>query len=57
MKSTPTKMAQTGGVSKGKPNAPASPGTKGDGLKQAWSNQTGKPSVLTDMSAAKKRVR
>ena len=57
MKSNPTKMAQTGGVSKGKPNAPASPGTKGDGLKQAWSNQTGKPSVLTDMSAAKKRVR
>jgi hypothetical protein len=33
------------------------PTPRGDGLKQAWSNQTAKPSVLTNMDAAKKRVR
>lgn len=56
--SNPTKMAQSGGVSKGSPNTGKDPGVRGgDGLKQAWSNQTAKPSVLTDMSAAKKRVR
>ena len=30
---------------------------KGDGLKQAWSDQTSKPSVRVDMSAAKRKVR
>ena len=53
----PTRMAQAGGVAKGKPTMPKSPGTKSDGLKTAWGNQTAKPSVLSDMSAAKKRVR
>jgi hypothetical protein len=33
------------------------PMPKGDGLKQAWSNQTAKPSVLSNVEAAKKRVR
>jgi hypothetical protein len=33
------------------------PRPKGDGLKQAWSNQTAKPSVLSNVEAAKKRVR
>lgn len=33
------------------------PMPKGDGLKQAWSNQSAKPSVLTNMDAAKKKVR
>lgn len=53
----PTRMAQAGGVAKGKPTMPKSPGTKGDGLKTAWKDQTKSPSVLSDMSAAKKRVR
>lgn len=51
------KAAQAGGVSKGMASRPSSPGTKGDGLKQAWADQTKSPSKLTDMSAAKKRVR
>ena len=33
------------------------PTVKGNGLKQAWADQSSKPSVLTDMSAAKKRVK
>jgi len=45
------------GPGRSRPNKPASPGKSGDGLKQAWSNQTAKPSKLTDMSAAKKKVR
>lgn len=53
------RSAQAGGTM-GK-TAPAGGGKnvmpKGDGLKQAWSNQTSKPSVLSDMSAAKKRVK
>jgi hypothetical protein len=54
------KQAQAGGVSKGTPARPSDPGTsrtKGDGLKQAWSDQTSKPSVLNNMSAAKKKFR
>jgi hypothetical protein len=52
------RMAQSGGVSKGSRNTGRDPGVKGgDGLKTAWGDQTSKPSVLTDMSAAKKRVR
>jgi len=51
------RAAQAGGVSKSKPNMPRSPGKSGDGLKQAWSDQAKRPSVLTDMSAAKKKVR
>jgi hypothetical protein len=57
MKSNPTKTAQAGGVSKTRPMVSKSPGTKGDGLKQAWADQTSKPSVLSNMDAAKKRVR
>jgi hypothetical protein len=37
--------------------APKSPPAKGDGLKQAWADQTRRPSELTDMAAAKKKVR
>jgi hypothetical protein len=51
------RAAQAGGVSKGMPSKPSSPGSKGNGLKQAWADQTKRPSVLTDVSAAKKRVR
>lgn len=53
----PTTRAQSGGVSRGSPAMPKAPGAKGDGLKQAWSNQAAKPSKLADMAAAKKRVR
>ena len=50
--------AQSGGVAKGKPNTgKAFSGKGGDGLKTAWANQTAKPSVLTNMDAAKKKVR
>lgn len=56
--SNPTRIAQSGGVSKGSPNSGKDPGVRGgNGLKTAWADQTSKPSVLTDMSAAKKRVR
>jgi hypothetical protein len=51
------KAAQSGGVSKSMPSKPKSPGSKGTGLSTAWGDQTKRPSVLTDMSAAKKRVR
>lgn len=51
--------AQAGGTM-GK-TAPAgggkTPAVKGDGLKRAWADQTNKPSVLSDMSGAKKRVK
>lgn len=51
-------QAQSGGVSKGSPNTGRDPGVRGgDGLKTAWGDQTSKPSVLTNMDAAKKRVR
>jgi hypothetical protein len=57
------KMAQSGGVSKGVASRPADPGgasamgSKGSGLKTAWADQTARPSVLNNMSTAKKRVR
>lgn len=51
------RAAQAGGASKSKPVLSKSPGKSGDGLKQAWSDQTKRPSVLADMSAAKKKVR
>ena len=36
---------------------PKRPSSKGSGLARAWEDQTAKPSLLTNMSAAKKRVR
>lgn len=58
VRSDMVKQAQSGGVSKGSRNTGRDPGVRGgDGLKTAWADQTSKPSVLTDMSAAKKRVR
>jgi hypothetical protein len=54
------KMAQSGGVAKGTPARPSDPGTtrtKGNGLKQAWADQTAHPSKLVNMSAAKKKFR
>lgn len=49
--------AQSGGVSKGKPSTGSDATGKGSGLKTAWANQTAKPSVMTNMAMAKKRVR
>lgn len=57
MKGNATKRAQAGGPMKGMPSKPKMSGGKGDGLKQAWSDQTAKPSKLSDMAAAKKKVR
>ena len=51
------KMAQSGGVAKGRPNRVAQPTPRGDGLKQAWTDQTRRPSELVDTAAARKRVR
>ncbi len=51
------KMAQSGGVSKGIPSRPPSPRSHGTGLDTAWKDQTKSPSVLTDVSAARKKVR
>jgi hypothetical protein len=33
------------------------PSTKGSGLKRAWEDQTAKPSLLTNMSGAKQKVK
>lgn len=49
--------AQSGGASKGKPSMGSDAIGKGSGLKTAWANQTAKPSVMTNMSKAKERVR
>lgn len=50
-------VAQSCGVSKGKPSVGSDSISKGSGLKTAWANQTAKPSVMTNMATAKKRVR
>jgi hypothetical protein len=49
--------AQSGGVAKGKPAMGSDSIGKGSWLKTAWANQTAKPSVMTNMSAAKMKVR
>jgi hypothetical protein len=46
------KMGKTAPAGGGRDTMP-----KGDGLKRAWADQTSKPSVLTNMDAAKKRVK
>lgn len=51
------KAAQSGGVAKGTPARPSGVIGKGDGLKTAWKDQATRPSVLTNMSAARKKVR
>src|ERR1039458_1149263 len=46
------KMAQSGGVSKGTPSKPSDQGghaSSNSGLKQAWADQTARPSVLNNM--------
>ena len=53
------RSAQAGGTMGKTPPAGGGkvPTVKGNGLKQAWADQSSKPSVLTDMSAAKKKVK
>jgi hypothetical protein len=51
------KAAQAGGSVKPMPAKSGGTGSANNGLKQAWKDQTKSPSVLTNMDAAKKRVR
>lgn len=56
-KSNPTIRAQAGGSVKPMPDKSGGSGSANNGLKTAWKDQTKSPSVLTNMDAAKKRVR
>ena len=50
--------AQSGGVAKGTPGGGGrTMMPKGDGLDKAWANQTAKPSAMTNMKAARQKVR
>lgn len=56
-KSNATTRAQSGGSVKPVPKNNGGSGSSNNGLKTAWKDQASRPSVLTNMSAAKKSVR
>jgi hypothetical protein len=49
--------AQAAGMTKGKPNGAGQKDSTGNGLKQAWADQTKKPSAMVNLAMAKKKVR
>jgi hypothetical protein len=49
--------AQAPGMTKGKPNGAGQKDNMGNGLKQAWADQTKKPSAIANLAMAKKKVR
>jgi len=49
--------AQAAGMTKDKPNGAKQKEGMGDGLKQAWADQTKKPSAMVNLAMAKKKVR
>jgi hypothetical protein len=53
----PTTRAQSGGSVKPVPPKNGGSGSANNGLKTAWKDQTKSPSVLSNMDAAKKKVR
>ncbi len=56
-KSNPTIRAQSGGAVKPVPKQNGGSGSANNGLKTAWKDQSNRPSVLANLSGAKKKER